>query len=569
MRFKDVAEYFDSIEGIASRNKMISILAELIKKSNVAEASVLSYLIQGEIDAPFRAIRFNIADKLCVKAIADAYNISQASVEKKNRKLGDLGLVAESFSKGVGRYNLKEVYLKLKEISEVTGKGSVDKKIKLLSKLLKDCSGVEGKYITRIVLGRMRLGASDYTFLDALSVVKRGDKSLREGLERAYSLCSDLGKVSEVFLKKGEKGLDKFQIEVFSPIRMALAQRLSTAKDIVKKIGRCAIEPKYDGFRIQIHKKDSKVKIFSRNLEDMTDMFPELVRGSKEIKAREIIFEGEAIAYDESSDQFLPFQITVKRKRKYEIEKMAKDYPLVCFVFDALFLNGKDLTKKPYEMRRKALSKLVKAGGVFRLTDVNFTNNSEEIEKIFDHYVSAGLEGVLAKDLKAEYTAGARKYAWIKLKRSYKGKLSDTVDLCIVGYLKGRGKRAKLGIGSLLGATYNKKEDVFETLAKIGSGLTEKGTLELKKTLDKYKVAKKPARLNSKLKMDVWVKPAMVVEILADEITKSPAHTCAESKGEGLSLRFPRVVKLRPDKKPEDATSTKEVVDMFKKQRRK
>jgi DNA ligase-1 len=213
----------------------------------------------------------------------------------------------------------------------------------------------------------------------------------------------------------------------------------------------------------------------------------------------------------------------------------------------------------------------VKPGGVFRLTDVTLTGNSDDIEKIFDQYISAGLEGVLAKDLKAEYTAGDRKYAWIKLKRTYKGKLSDTVDLCIVGYLRGRGKRAKLGIGSLLGATYNRKKDVFETLAKVGSGLTEKGTIELKKQLDKVKVRNKPARLDSKIKMDVWIKPQIVVEVFADEITASPNHTCAKDKfkGEGLSLRFPRLIKLRLDKNPEDATSSKEVISMFKRQRKK
>jgi DNA ligase-1 len=348
---------------------------------------------------------------------------------------------------------------------------------------------------------------------------------------------------------------------------MALAQRVKNANEIIKRLGKCAVEPKYDGFRIQIHKKGSKVQIFSRNLENMTKMFPELVSGCKNIKAREAVFEGEAIAYDEVSDQFLPFQVTVKRKRKYEIEKMAKDYPLVCFVFDLLYLNGKDMTAKSYSERRKALSRIVKKG-VYRVTDSVIVNKSKEVEKWFNYYVSAGLEGLMAKDLKAGYSAGARKYSWIKLKRSYSSKLGDTVDLCIVGYLRGRGKRAKLGIGSLLGAVYNKKKDEFETLAKIGSGLTEKGTIDLRKRLNKFKMSKRPARVNSKLKMDVWVKPEIVVEVLADEITKSPAHTCAESKGEGLSLRFPRVVKLRLDKGPEDATSTKEIISMFKRQRK-
>ncbi len=341
--------------------------------------------------------------------------------------------------------------------------------------------------------------------------------------------------------------------------------------------GRCAVESKYDGLRAQVHidRRSGKVEIYSRRLERLTEMFPELVKAALgEVKAREAILEGEAIAYDEVTDQFHAFQETIQRRRKHNVAEKSLSLPLHLFSFDLLYLNGESYLMKPYSERREKLEKIVKGDGVIRLSDRIVTSKPKDIEEYFDKAIEDGLEGIVAKDLDAPYIAGARKFSWIKMKRSYKGELSDTLDLVIVGFYAGKGSRTEFGFGGLLAAVYNEKDDVFETISKIGTGFTEEEMSAFKKLLEKIRVARKPARVVAVIEPDFWVEPRYVVTVRADEITKSPTHTAGRQKeGDvevGYALRFPRIVSkgIREDKSPEDATTTKEVVEMFKLQRK-
>ncbi|MEM4389169.1 MAG: ATP-dependent DNA ligase [Candidatus Micrarchaeia archaeon] len=567
MRFAELAGVFEQLEAITSRIQMTNILAELLAKAKPAEAHILAYLLEGELRPSFENVRFNVADKLMTEAIAQAYGVERADVEKAYKEKGDLGLVASALAKkGKSELELEEVYKRFMEIAQATGAGSQEKKISLLAALFRDATPLEAKYIARIVLGKLRMGVGAYTFLDALSVAKKGTKELRQELENAYNVSSDLGAVAEAFLEKGLKKISEQEVRLFRPIRPALAQRLSSAEEIIKRMGTCAVEPKYDGFRVQVHKKGEEVKLYSRNLEETTYMFPEIVEATKkQVKAREAIFEGEALAYDESTGTFQPFQVTIQRKRKHGVAEKAEELPLKLFAFDLLYRDGESFLGKPYTERKRALREMLRAGETIEVAQEKIVNKPEEIDALFNEYVSEGLEGILAKDPKSIYSAGARGYDWIKLKRSYKGKLADTVDVAIVGYFKGKGKRAALGIGALVGAVFNKQTGNFETIAKIGSGLTEEQTRELKRMLDAISLRHKPPNLVANLEADVWVTPRYVIEVRADEITRSPVHTCAAEKGMGLSLRFPRVVGfVRADKKAEDATTTQEVLQMFK-----
>jgi DNA ligase-1 len=311
------------------------------------------------------------------------------------------------------------------------------------------------------------------------------------------------------------------------------------------------------------------VAIFSRRQENVTEMFPEIVEAAKDdIKAEQAIFEGEALAFNEETQEYYPFQITIQRKRKYDVKKMAKEFPLTLFAFDLLYENGKSLMEKPFKERRAALKKTLGKGKTIVLTDSIVTDSEKEMSRFFNEAVEKGLEGIIAKDLNAKYIAGARKFAWIKLKRSYKGELSDTVDTAIIGFFKGRGKRTRFGLGGLLTAVYDQKEDKFKSIAKIGTGMSEEMLSDLYKMLSKVKESKKPARVDSELKPDAWVEPKYVIEVNADEITKSPVHTAGKKKSQpGYALRFPRLVKIRPEKKPEQATTVKEVIEMFKRQK--
>ncbi len=302
----------------------------------------------------------------------------------------------------------------------------------------------------------------------------------------------------------------------------------------------------------------------------MTHMFPEIVEGvRKEVRAKDAIFEGEALAFNDASGEYYPFQFTIQRKRKHGVEAMADEFPLHLFAFDVLYADGVDYTPHTYAQRREKLRALIGKAGkgdTISVADSIITDDPKKLEKFFEESVERGLEGIIAKDLNAPYVAGARKFAWIKLKRSYKGELEDTVDLVIVGYYLGKGKRAKFGFGGLLGAVYDEDEDVFKTVTKLGSGFSEEQMTGLEKMLDKIKLQKRPARVDSLLEPDFWVDIKYVITVAADEITRSPLHMCGRKKTDetGYALRFPRMVgEIRSDKKPEDATTVNEIIEMF------
>jgi DNA ligase-1 len=585
MLFEDVAGYYGRLEGISSRLEMIDVLTEMLKKARKDEIRDIIYLTQGILAPPFAGIQIGIAEKLVEDAIALATGNEKARIEALFRKTGDLGLAAEQMVKSKKqakmhsrKYEVGEVFGMLLKIAGTSGAGSKDTKIRMLADLIGSGSPEEARYVVRFAMGQLRLGVGDATVLEALSKMETGDRKFKDQLETAYNICSDLGMVGEVLAKEGTKGIEEFRVELFKPIRPALAERLPTAEAILERMhGKCAVESKYDGLRAQVHidHRKGKVEIYSRRLERLTEMFPEIVAAAlREVGAKEAILEGEAIAYDEVTNQFHAFQETIQRRRKHGVEEKSQSLPLHLFSFDLLYLNGESYLMKPYSERREMLEKIVEGDGTIRLSDRIVTTKPREIEEYFDKEIADGLEGVVAKDLDAPYIAGARKFSWIKMKRSYKGELSDTVDLVIVGFYAGKGSRTEFGFGGLLAAVYNEKEDVFETISKIGTGFTEEEMRTFKTLLDKIRVPRKPARVVAVIEPDFWVEPKYVVEVRADEITKSPTHTAGRQKEGGVevgyALRFPRIVSdgVRKDKSAEEATTTKEVVEMFKQQRK-
>ena len=574
MRFSDFSEYLGKLEATSKRLEMYEILSELFKKADKDEVRTIVYFTQEQLLPPFYGLEMNMAASMASKALAKASGKKKDEIDALAKKIGDFGIVAEKLaeerkSKGI---SINDVYNSLMGMAKTGGEGSVEKKISLLAELLEKCSSQESKYVIRFVMGRLRLGIGSPTIMDSMSKALTGNRSqLRPEIEKAFNLCSDLGMVGETLFKKGEKGLNDFKAKVGNPIRMAAAERLPSAKEIIGKLGRCAVEKKYDGFRLQCHKNGDDVELFSRNLERMTPMFPDIVKGIKEqIRAKTAILEGEAVAYNEETDELFPFQVTITRKRKYEIEATAKELPLVLFSFDLLYVDGKDITTEGYEERRNTLTKLIKKGFTVRESERIITDDPKVLEEYFENAVELGSEGIMAKKLDGPYEAGKRGFNWIKLKRSYKGELSDTIDLVIIGYFRGRGMRTKFGIGALLGAVYDEKSDTFKSIARIGSGLTEDDWVNIRKLLDENKTDKVPKRVDSGVTADVWTTPKYVLTVLADEITLSPMHAAGRSEGKpGFALRFPRVKGwIREDKKAEDATSVKEIAEMFKMQKK-
>ncbi|MDQ6710927.1 MAG: ATP-dependent DNA ligase, partial [Candidatus Dormibacteraeota bacterium] len=461
------------------------------------------------------------------------------------------------------------VHATLTEIAAASGPGSVEKKRSLFAGLLKQAEPSSAKYLVRIALGRLRLGIGDPTLLDALSFAKKGDRSMRPILEGAYNRTSDLGLIARTFWSGGEGAVEALKVTVGRPIRSQLAERLPNPEAVIKRLGLVAVQPKYDGIRVQIHKAGSTVRVFSRNLEDFTLMFSELTTAARGLKDDSLILDGEAIAYSKESDEYLPFHLTTTRRRQHGIEQAAQELPLIAFVFDIVYRNGHDLTELPYEERLAQVNDVIAGSTVLLPAPIIKTDSVEVLTRTLLDNISQGLEGVVVKRPDSKYQAGARNFNWVKLKRHTSGELNDTVDLVLLGYYFGKGKRAAFGAGALLAGVYDAENDRFATITKLGTGLSDVEWREIHDRADKLQVDQRPARVDSILVPDVWLKPEVVVEVLADEITPSPRHTAGKVGDEpGFALRFPRVVSFRgADKKAEDATTVKEIADLFRQQR--
>jgi DNA ligase-1 len=546
-------------------------------------------------------VEFNLAEKLMIKVLAKAFGGKEEKIRQEFKASGDLGetayklkiqnpirQLADKIQNKSQIQNLKltvnEVYERLLEIAKESGEGSVERKVEKMAALINELDPLSAKYVVRIPLGRLRLGFSELTILDALSWMLVGNKSKREEIEAAYNVRADVGEIAKQFKILNLKfKIERVKPQVGIPIMPALCQRLPTPEEMIKKMGLVAAEPKLDGTRLQVHYRcyspgvsienhSRCVKIFTRNLENVTAMFPDIVEGvKKEVRAKEAILDGEAIGFDPKTGKFLPFQETIKRKRKYEIDQKAKEIPLKYFVFDILYKDGESLLNLPLEKRRKILEETLSPKNErIVLTPQIITQSAEELRRFYEEQVAKGLEGAVVKKWQAAYEPGRRGYTWVKFKAEKKGKrggrLADTLDCVVMGYYKGKGKRAAFGIGAfLVGVRESENSDRFLTISKIGTGLTDEQWRELKFKIEnlKLKTEEKPKQylVDKNLIPDIWAAPGLVVEIEADNITISPVHTA------GLALRFPRLLRFREDKSPTEVTTLVEAKRLYRMQK--
>ncbi len=587
MLFSTLSEYFDKLEATSSRLQLIDILSELFSKiKEASETQEICYLVQGRIAPFFSPLEIGMAEKTVAQAIARAFNIDREEVLTEFDKKGDMGIAVNQFVHIVNsnaKITVKEVFDTLKTIAQTSGDGTIEKKITLFSDLLKRVDKTSAKHLVRIPLSNLRLGIGDPTVMDALAKVKLGDKSQRHYLEGAYNRTSDLGLIAYTLGEsknpvEAVKKVEKLSVKVGNPIRSELCERLPNPEKTIEKMGEVDAQYKYDGFRVQIHKKGNEISIFSRNLENMTHMFPELIEGAKnQIKAETAILDGEAMAYNPTSEEFLPFQETTKRRRKYKIEETAKELPLKAFIFDLLYKNGKSLLDESLSKRLEMLKETIKPDDILLTAQNKTIKDAKTLSLMLEDAITKGLEGVVVKKLSSKYEAGGRNFNWVKLKRHSSGELKDTIDCVILGYISGRGKRTAFGAGALLVGIYDQKKDTFVTVSKIGTGLTDEEWKSIQQRAKGLEQKNKPARVESLINPSVWLKPELVIEVLADEITRSPIHTAGaqlDQNGKivepGYALRFPRLISFRDkDKKPEDATTLKELIEMYKDQGKK
>ena len=586
MNFGNFAGYLEKLENTGSRLEMTRILAELFAEAEVKELKEIIYLSQGMLGPKYNNPDFGMADKQVIKSIQ---RLSDEDITNIFKKEGDLGKTAEVVkvkSKSDKGITVGEVHKKLIEISGAAGLGSQEEKIKRLSDLLSDIDPVSAKYVVKMVLGKMRTGFSDMTILDALSWMITGDKTLRSEIERIYNVRADLGSVAKLIKSQipNPKSQSNFKLQIHkiqtnpiigTPILVARAERAKSPLEIWERVGPiAAAEHKLDGLRIQAHVSKKGVKLFSRGLENVTSMYPDIVEGLRQQVRNECILDGEMIAVDKQG-KYLPFQETVQRKRKYDILEMLVTVPLKYYVFDVLSAEGENFLDEPNEKRWEKLKKLINnapsnpplnlRGGrdVVQLIPRKIVKSEAEIEKFFREALAEGTEGVVVKKLDGIYKSGSRDFNWIKYKKSYdQTGVADTIDAVVMGIDMGEGKRSGFGIGGFLIGVRDDKTDNFVTVAKIGTGLTDEEWKKLKVDSGKLKVESKPDnyQVNKQMECDMWIKPEIVVEIKSDEITKSPMHSS------GYALRFPRLVNFR-EMTVSDIATSKEVERLFKLQR--
>jgi len=581
VNFLELAETFAIMEKTSSRLELTDHLALILKKTPTDILDKIVYLIQGKLGPAYQSSELGIAEKLIIKSLSIVSGHSLNEIKKKYSEIGDLGEVAYNIlitkiqtTLISGLLTIENVFNTLLKITKVSGVGSLDNKLRFIVSLLNNSSNLEAKFIVKLILGNLRLGIADFTLLDAIALTFTGDKKNRQILERAYNVSSDLGKIVLILSKGSIEDIRSISISPFIPIRPMLAERVSNPSEALEKInGDALAEFKIDGERIQIHKKGRRTELFTRSLENVTSNFPDLIKAFDNIETKDLIAEGEVVAINPDNNKYLPFQSLMRRRRKYNIQEITAAYPVILNLFDLLYYNGSDKTHVPLLERRKLLSNIFgrqQKSDKIKLIDQIKVSRIEEMENYTEKALKNGCEGIMIKNPNSQYRAGAREWAWMKLKKEYSGEVTDSVDLVVVGALHGKGRRVGK-YGALLLASYDAERDVFCTICKVGTGFTDDVLLTITDKLNKHIIKHKHPRVESgNTKMDSWFEPKIVLEIISPEITLSPVYTTAINKIKreyGLALRFPKFTgKIRDDKSAEDATTVKEIFEIYKSQ---
>jgi len=562
MRYSILSDVYEELEKHSSKLKKTEIIAEILKKTPKDELDEVVLLLNGRVFPAWTDVEIGVADKMMLKAIAKTTGESEKAVSDTWKKTGDLGITAEELMKkkrqrtlGAEELTVRKVFDNFRKIAEQTGSGSQDRKLSLLSELLSSATAKEARYIARTVLEQLRVGVAEGIIRDAIA--KAFDVSA-EDVESAWNFLPDYGEVAKIAKAKGTKGLQKVELELGIPVNVLLAEKVPDLKTAIDSFENPLLQYKYDGMRCVIQKKGDKIWIFTRRLEDVTKAFPEIVEYAKKaLRAKEIIVDSEALGLDPKTGKPIPFQLLSTRiKRKYDIEKAMKDIPVQVNLFDILYLNGKTLFSLSLAERWNLLKKEVhEIKGKFRFADSLITKDLQKAEKFYNESLAAGHEGLIIKNLDAHYIPG-RSVAggWLKVKPTL-----ENLDVAIVGGVWGTGKRAGW-LGSLILGIRDPKTGDFLEIGMMGTGIKEKKTNPEDVTFEELTKRLKPLIIKEEGNT-VKIRPKIVIEVSYEEIQKSPTY---ES---GYALRFPRFLRLRPEKglaDVDDLTRVKKIYEMQK-----
>jgi DNA ligase 1 len=581
VQFADLVAVYAKIEATRKRLETRTLLADLFRAVPRAELPEVLYLSQGLLAPEYDGIELGVADSLARRAVSLALGIPEEEVAAHLRASGDLGTTAEELGNGrlptqTPPLEVSELFQGLRAIASASGDGSQETKIQLLAGLLARCSALEARYVSRFVLGRLRLGVREMTILDALAERwAGGTKYGRDRIEAAFNLCSDLALVAAALADGGLDGLASIHLEVGRPVRPMLAERVKDLAEMLKRMeGQVALEYKYDGLRVQGHvPREGPARLFSRRLEDITDQFPELaIALPKAITARPAIVEGECVPIDPETGEIRPFQdVSRRRGRKYDLDRIQSEIPVCLFLFDVLMGPDGPVIDEPLPRRRGRLQGMLAPSERVQLAEQLTVTDVEAAQTFFDAAIAAGGEGVMGKSVSEEsrYRAGARGFWWIKYKREYTIGLADSIDGVVIGGFAGRGRRAGRW-GALLMAAYDPGQDRFESFCKVGSGFDDATLAKLPELLLPLEVDERPAGVVTGLVPDRWFRPGVVLEVRGAELSLSPIHHAGMGRvraGVGFALRFPRFTgRFRPDKKPTDATTVDELLRLYRTQ---
>ncbi len=586
MKFSKLAHLFSDLEATTKRLEMINILSDffntITQNREFDELDQIIYLLQGQLVSNIKQFpKMGIAEKMLIEALSIHSGIDRNKIKQILLKKGDIGAAAEvilskqlkkqksllDFGKddnsSQSSLEISDLYSELKKIAQTEGSGSHDIKLGILRGVMRKCSPLETKYLLRIITSTLRVGVSTQTIIDGLSIGFTGSKENRDIIEKAFNLHPDLGEVTKILAEKGIKDVKKIDISYGIPVRSMLASRVPYL-EIKTKLGTpFTAEYKLDGERLQIHKQGDNVLLFSRRLLEISEQYPDVCKIIKEnIKANNVIIEGEVVAMDPFYEKMLPFQVLSKRRRKYDVEDISKEVPVCVFLFDLLKFENDSFIDKPFPDRRKKLEEVVKERDELRLVKSVLINTTDELLDFFNKARSEGTEGIIAKSMKGDsnYQAGNRGYLWIKLKGLEGGKLKDTVDVVLIGAFYGRGRRKGV-YGTYIGAVYDPENDVYEAFTRIASGWTDEIMDTLMKEMKQYEINKKPKNVICDDDPDQWLLPEVVIEIIGDEITISDKFSSL-----GYSMRFPVFQRFRPEKGPKDITTVIEIKQLYETQ---
>lgn len=564
MRYSELAEAYEQLEKTPAKLAKKDIISRVLKSAPPGQLPKLVLLLIGRPFPAWSEEKLGVAGQLMIRAISKSIGVKPSEVTSKFNEIGDLGKTVEWLKgKKHQRTLMKKeltvdhVFESLQSIARQSESGSQERKLNLVVGLLAHASPKEARYIARTVLEELRVGVAEGIVRDAISDAFGIDVKV---VEAAWSLLPDYGEIARIAKERGEEGLKKVRMEVGRPIIVLLAEKAPDLKSAIDAYENLVMEYKYDGMRVQIHKKGDRVWLFTRRLESVTKAFPDLVElARKSIRAKDAIIEGEVLAIDPKTRRPMPFQMLSTRiKRKHGIEKAAKEIPIQVNLFDAVYIEGRNLFDSPLRERREELRRIVKPmPGRFQFAEQLSTKDLDKAEKFYKAALEAGQEGLMVKNLDALYVPGRRVAGgWLKVKP-----VMENLDLVIIGGTWGTGKRAGW-LGSLVLGCRDPGTGKFLECGMLGTGLKEKKSAEGDVTLEELTRMLKP-HIESEKDSQVAIRPKVVVEVAYEEIQKSPTYSS------GWALRFPRFIRLRPDKSPEEADSKERIKALHKIQKGK